>query len=102
MTEPNTSLKCKVKTIVEVNYGDLESFIKAETGHEYEIACMEEMCNDEDHKYSVDAELDEWKAKDWEAFKNGSRRQFILRTILCGLCSEGKIPAADYLVRVSW
>jgi hypothetical protein len=84
-----------------VNYRDLEQFIKAETGHEYEI-CQEEVSNDTSHSYNVDNQMDEWMTKDWAEFKKGSDKQYILRTILCGLCSEGKIPPGEYLIWSSW
>lgn len=95
-------LKCKVRTVISVNYNDLERFIKAETGREYEIACQEEVGNDTEHTYNVEAKLDLYNAKEWVDFKAGSKTQYILRTILCGLCLEGKLQAGEYLVRVSW
>ncbi len=95
-------LKCSVKTVISVEYRDLEQFIEAETGHEYDITENEEIGNDTARTYNVDDNLSTWELKDWAEFKVGSNKQYILRTILCGLCSEGKIQPGKYLVRVSW
>jgi len=96
------TLKCETKTIITVKYSDMEKFIKAETGLEYEIPYKEEYCNDTAHTFKVNAKLDEYMRNDWVEFKAGANKERILRTILCGLCLEGKIQPGDYLVKVSW
>jgi hypothetical protein len=106
MAEPKTPLKCKVKTIVEVDYNDLERFIKAETGHEYEIPSEEECDNDTARTFDgIDGNARGHIvgfAEDWAKFKATGKGRYILRVILEGLCSEGKLQPGDYLVKVSW
>jgi len=99
-------LKCKVKTVIEVDYGDLEQFIQAETGHEYEIPDREECDNDTARSFDgIDGNAQGrivGFAEDWAKFKTTGEGQYILRDILEGLCSEGKIQPGDYLVEISW
>jgi hypothetical protein len=95
-------LKCRVKTVISVNYKDLEHFIESETGHEYDISENEEVSNDTARAYNVDYQMDKFMAKAWAEFKAGSNKSYILNTILCGLCSEGKIHPGEYLICVSW
>jgi hypothetical protein len=99
-------LKCKVKTVIEVSHSDLEQFIKAETGQEYEIPDREERDNYTAIPfYGVDGNARGFIigfAEEWNTFKATGEGQCILRVILEGLCSEGKIQPGDYLVKVSW
>lgn len=97
-------LKFQTKTYLMVEYYVLEQFIKEETGFSYEIAANEEWSNDSEHTFVINGEpLDEWNQKDWLMFKTtGRQKNYILRSILEGLCVEGKIPSGTYLVSVQW
>jgi hypothetical protein len=100
------ALKAEIKTVISVNYGDLETFIKEETGHGYNIPSEEEVNNDtclefagiDGNKQGHIVEFEE----DWAKFKTTGKCRYALRIILEGLCLEGKIQAGDYLVKVSW
>lgn len=94
-------LNYRIKTTIEVDYKDLEQFIKAETGQGYNISVGEELVNDFSRSYSKINDV-VGNEEEWNKFKTTGKGRFILRTILEGLCSEGKIPPGDYLVKVSW
>lgn len=97
------ALKCVTETIHSVSDYDLETFIREQTGHSYEIVPNEEWGNDSQHRFTLDGKLDEWNVKDWEAFKStGEQKNYQLRTILDGLCADGKLAAGTYLINVSW
>lgn len=99
------SFKCQVKTVIEVEYGDLERFIEDETGHEYEIPDREELDNYTAKTYDVDGNAKGYIvgfAEDWAKFKADGKGNLMLRVILEGLCLEGKIQPGEYLVKVSW
>lgn len=98
-------LKVKTETFHTVDYNDLEVFIKETTGQTYEVACGEEWGNDSQHRVRVDGVLATWEQKNWDKFKASGeldQESFLLRAIMNGLCSEGKLPAGTYLVDVCW
>ena len=97
------TLKYVTETINKVEVGDLEEFIREQTDHTYEIVPNEEWGNDEQHEIIVDGHLDEWGIKNWDSFKTtGVEHRYRLRTIMNGLCADGKLPAGIYVVNVSW
>lgn len=92
-------LKYTEGTIFCVEYMDLEKFILEETGHEYELLPNEEFRNDSVYRYRIGPS----NSPDWERFKTtGEQVPFLLRDILKGLCSEGKVPIGNYLICVCW
>jgi hypothetical protein len=91
----------KRKTVISVDYCDLECFIEEETGQRVCIVSLVERSNDTDLRYNIDGDLDEYAVDDWNNFKS-SGSGCCLQVILDGLCSEGKIEAGEYLVGVSW
>ena len=102
-----SQLKMKTKTYYEVDYNDLEEFIRTVTGHDYEIVCNEESSNDSSKTYSVtgfksDYEK-QYKLPNWVEFKNTGRNKiFMLGTILNGLAEDGHIPMGEYIVDICW
>lgn len=96
-------LKCERETILSTEYHELERFIKECTGHDINVVAMEEWGNDSQHRFHVDGKLNDYDREQWENFKKtGSEESFCLRYILDGLCSEGKLEKATYLVTVCW
>lgn len=96
-------LKKTTETVHNVEVDDLESFIKAVTGHRFECVPNEEWSNDSQHRFAIEGALDDYERKNWELFKStGKPELFMLRTVLEGLCVEGHIPAGTYLINVCW
>ena len=96
-------LKVKTETIHSVECRDLESFIKEVTGHDYAPVPYEEWGNDSQHRFKVDGIMTNYMLEDWNTFKtSGQSENYLLRTILNGLCADGHIPAGIYLVCVCW
>lgn len=96
-------LKCVIETVIKVDYSDLEEFIKAQTGHTYEIVPNEEWGNDEQHRVVLDGQLDQWDLDKWNEFKaTGKEKRWLTHAIMNGLCAEGKLIAGVYLINVSW
>jgi len=88
--------------VLEVDFEVLEEFILDETGQSYDMVSGEEWGNDSQHQMIIDGKLD-YEKPAWESFKTkGMHRSYLLRIILDGLCSEGKIPAGTYLITVCW
>jgi hypothetical protein len=96
-------LKCTEQTVISVYYSDLEQFIKEETGQTYDIVCQEEYNNDIHKEFDVDGDtMYLGEVSKWLDFKGGKIQQYMLRTILDGLCRDGKIKSGKYLVHISW
>ena len=98
------TLKCKTKTVIEVDYNDLDEFISEIYGVDYEIVSDEELNN-----YSMksfDIKKESLGAYDQRCFNNwkvdSNNEQFMARTILTDLCNRELIPEGEYLIDVSW
>lgn len=99
-------LKHKVKTIVAIDYNDLDRFLQQHYGFKnYEFVAVEEMSNDSDkeftgitgtfkHNYQPEKTIAEWKA--------GKCPGWTTNTLLEMLVRDGHLPAGDILVSVSW
>ena len=97
-------LKVNKKTVLKVDYNDLESFIFEVYGAEYEIAPGEE-CNDGTNlKFLVEKEaLNEYDLQRLNNWRMGEDMpDFLLHVILTDLCNNGKIEVGEYIVNVSW
>ncbi len=96
-------LKVRTETTRVVDYKDLDAFIRHHTGRDYNCVADEEWGNDSQHSFTVAPLKADYNRRDWDAFKAGTRGEgYMLGTILDGLCSEGKLPAGNYLVEVCW
>jgi hypothetical protein len=100
-----SELKCEKKTVIKVEYYDLEAFIKEVTGNKHEIVAAEEAHNDMTLTFEGigDNEYDEFDAKDFAEWRDsGKFWPWGTRTILEGLCAADFIEAGDYYVHISW
>ena len=100
-------LKCKKKTVIRVEYGDLEAFIKEIYGHTHEIVAAEEASNDSTLSFSGVGEYpedyDEFDREDFAKWQeSGKHWPWGTQTILEELCLAGLIEAGDYLVEIYW
>ena len=104
-SESSSELKRLTKSYICVETIDLEAFIKETTGQEYDIRSQEELFKDHKiyHVSRFDGLTGAIVTTQWEAFKAGTyNRIFLLEVILDGLCTEGKIPAGEYLIEAPW
>lgn len=90
------------ETVFTVDYGEVERFIKEETGHEYDIPCCEELSNDTTLKLNIDANAREFDKRYYERHKAGKSQILALRNILVCLCAEGKLEPGKYVISISW
>lgn len=98
-------LKTTTRCVQEVDYFDLDAFVKEITGRDWEFAAAEECGNYTDHSISVSAKpLDPYDQSKIDAFLAGDiiGRYPCARTMLDWLASQGHILPGNYLVRVSW
>jgi len=95
----------KTKTIIEIDYHELEKLVKEKLGYkEYDFVAVEECGNSSSHEFDVsnefeDAEYDEQDIAKWE---KGEFVHYSNGTVLNQLCRKGYIPAGEYLVNVFW
>jgi hypothetical protein len=99
-------LKYKIKSVIMVNFNDLDEFLAKRFGlpERYEFTAMEELGNDIVKSINVyRKELSEYDQKYIDEFLVTKKPQ-LYRTcdILCHLCNLGEIPEGEYLIEVSW
>jgi hypothetical protein len=91
-------LNTRTETVQRVGANEVSCFIKECTGHEYDVQCNEEM-HDSEHRFDITGKLHDYELGEWNKFKaEGVEFSFMLRTILNGLCADGFLPAAIYLI----
>lgn len=98
-------LRCSVKTVIDVDYVDLEGFIEAHYGvDDYSVIADLECKNDSSHTVSVSGgKLDKYDTKTLNEFKSGKAEYGCsLHILMQDMCNEGVIEAGDYLINVSW
>lgn len=101
-------LKVQVETVNNVTSDDLDEFIHAVTGRHYECVTDEEWPNDSEHRFYVkpfsNKKVDAYDVKKWNEWKTNvvQADMFMLRTILDGLCTDGKIVEGVYIISVCW
>jgi hypothetical protein len=98
------------KTVITVDYSDLEKFIKEKTGRALHIPELLEASNDSEHEVSVskdDSEFDFEREKQEAAenflFEGGKEPDYMfMHNVMNALCKRDIVEAGDYLIRVSW
>jgi len=101
----NTELKCKIKTVIEVDYNDLGNFLKEKFGFDkFEFAEIEEMNNYSSQSILVKKDgLYEWDNKDLNKMLVSKQpEKFSTRILLNHLCNLGEIPEGEYMIKISW
>jgi hypothetical protein len=101
----------EVKTIAEIDYGDLEKLITKVFRSlynpnlpYYEIVCEEEWGNYEKHSFNLQDK--NWNITSWEdieeSLKNGKWKPFTTQNLLFKLVEWKYIPACELIVDVYW
>lgn len=114
-----SELRMKTHTVHNVDYSDLEEFVTEQFGLEptvteygsgykhvepaYSFVAIEECGNDCSFNFVVSGIISEYDRTDVEAWVESNGTEFIGNAqILDYLCWQGKIPAGNYNVSVSW
>lgn len=97
-----SELKTKVVTFFEVDYSDLEEFIKQEYGQEFNVACDQEACNDSCEEVSVNGDIREYQERNIQEFKDTGIHSYLLHALMNDLARQGKISKGEYKVDISW
>ncbi len=100
-------LKTIKKTILEVNYSHLETYIEEVYGiKEFSFVADQEMSNDSEKSFLVDKvePLNEWDQKNLDEFVNskGKIGTFMTDTLLQDLLNHSLIEPGEYLISVCW
>jgi hypothetical protein len=97
-------LKGTKKTVIEVDYHDVDQVITKEYGRDYECVAYEEWGNYQDHSLNIKKEpLDEFELEDLERWKSGDKKaRCSVYVFLTDLCNQGKIEEGEYLINVFW
>ena len=98
------SLRMTTEVANYVDYFDLEKFVKERYGHVIDIVAMEECSNDSSFTYYVeDGPVDEYIFQESAAWiMDGRFWPYGTGHILNQLCTDGYIPAGNYIINVSW
>jgi len=96
-------LKAKYIKYICIDYSDLERYLKYIWKKEKSVEILE---SPNDASYSFEKiKKDEkyFEDKDYQKIiNNGYFEWWRLRTVLMGLCKDGKIIEGNYLINVSW
>lgn len=97
-------LKTKRVEYIEVDYKDLQQFIREVYGQpQYDIVADEEWNNDSSYTFTVErGEPDQWQAKDVESLRTTGTAEYGLGSILADLANNGHIDLGEYLISVCW
>ena len=98
-------LKHKIKTIISVDYNDLNKFLteRFDLTEPYELAAMEELSSGMVKSINVyKDDLDEYGQDYLDEFILVTRKpkHFCTGILLCHLCNKGEIPEGEYLINV--
>jgi len=97
-------LKAKQKIVYEVEYDDLNEFIKYHYGvKEFYFTDDQELANYTSKTFNVSPKQPgAYDMKKLEKFMAGEYVQFMTQTLLNNLCFSGLLEAGEYLVKVFW
>jgi len=97
-------LKMKSKRIHEVEYHHLDAFISAEYDVNFEVVADQELSNDSAKTMTIRGEVP--TEDDLERLQQINHTKivppFSLRMLMENLCFRGRLPAGDYVIKVSW
>lgn len=96
-------LNYEIKSVVKVDYHDVENLIRETYGHDYEIMPMEEVGSSQyAATYDVDVDGEVEDEEGLQSLIDGKPEQWILRDIMNDMCRRNMIPKAEYIIGVNW
>ena len=99
-------LKTTLKQHIEVDHGDLDSFLTERFGFDskYEFTIAESMSYDSKKNIRVDPELLDEQDREYikEVLETKKWKRCQTEALLCYLCENREIPAGNYLISVWW
>lgn len=101
-------LKCEKKTVIEVDYKDLEAYFEAVYGQKWCFCSSEEANNDNVYEYAVggphaEDEMDEWDREKFEAWvKDGTFWPFGTHSLMEEMHRNGLLEEGEYIIKVWW
>ncbi len=112
-----SELQMKKKTVLYVDYSDLDTFICAEYGvTQYEFVADHEAGNMSSYEFDISGKTfrdkaesseahpeSEWDANAWKKWRASDGASGLMtRNILQDLCARGRIPAGEDTIHVFW
>lgn len=92
--------KHTIKSVIEVDYYEIDRIISKAYSVEYELAQVEELMNDVTKSISVDGRyIDDYVIKELEA---GKVPMYSLSNALNDMFNKGLIPKGTYMINISW
>ena len=103
MTSDVFEVQSKIKTVVELDYGEFDAMVAAAwpDAKEYSFVASEESANDTSRTYDVDpGDFDPEEIAEFAA--GNSHGMYMAGSLLGALCAIGAIPKGQYLINVCW
>ncbi len=98
-----TYLKCEKKTVIHVDYRDLEKFLTEVYGQKFEFVVDQEATNYTSYEFNISKEqLDAWDTDQLTKFQRGSQPGFVAQILLTDCCNKNLIEPGLYIVKVFW
>ena len=99
-------LKSRIKTVIEVEFGDFDNFVSEIYGCNYEFVAEEEANNYSNYNYPISKKdkYDKWEIEAMEKVRAGDVYGYGVSAsdILQTLLEDGHIVEGEYLINVSW
>jgi hypothetical protein len=96
----------EVKTIISVDYSDIETLIEEVYGHFYEIMPMEEVGSSQyAATYDMNVrtgKIDSSQLKVLQSLIDGNPKHQSLHTIMQDLANKGHLDVGEYIIDVNW
>ena len=100
--EERQTLPMRIITTYEVDYDDLDSFVKKVYGFKYDSVVENEWNNDSSYTFQIKGDLDLLDEGEEEQIRDGENPYCCVRSILEILCADGHIPSGHYTIKVCW
>lgn len=102
---PETKLKHRVMTTIQVNYHDWEKFVRETypAARAYSFVADMECSNDTSHQFVVaKRKLESEEVDHLNQFATGKRTSYTTHTLFLDCCNRDLIPAGAYVIHVCW
>lgn len=98
---------CTVKTVIAVNYNDVEKLINATFKNEkhkedFELPCTEERGSGDGYDWEITVKQEPQDDDTLEKVNAGKWPMYCTQDLLAICCNRGLIPAGKYLIDISW